>query len=240
MHTPLPKTTDAFLERTVGELVAEDYRRGAVFKQHGIDFCCGGGQTVRAACTRRNVDPAVLEQALEAVGERAQGLTGRVNAWSPAFLIDYIVNEHHTYVRESLPVLLAFAQKVAHVHGAARPELVEIARIVKTLDAAMEKHLVAEEDHVFPLIKSLEEKGVATRAKRTDLFQDMKEEHEEVGALMHRLRILSENFTPPEWACATYRALYAKLEEFEADLHRHVHLENNVLFSKVVTHEPAS
>lgn len=230
-----------FLDRTVGDLVAEDYRRGAIFKQFDIDFCCGGGRTVRVACERQGVDPVALQQALDAAGERDAGLPARVGAWSTAFLVDYIVNEHHTYVRESLPVLQAFAQKVARVHGHARPELVEIADRVEALAGEMNAHLVSEEQTVFPQIKALcdghgsgETSASSVRETLHALVRELEGEHDQAGALMREIRRLSDGFTPPEWACNTYRALFAKLEEFEEDLHRHVHLENNVLFPKTL------
>ena len=233
-----------FIERTVGDLVAEDYRRGAVFKQFGIDFCCGGGRTVGTACARRGVDPAELERALGTVEGRASGLPVRVGAWTPAFLADYIVNEHHTYVRESLPVLQAFAQKVARVHGHAQPELIEIADHVEALARELDVHLTSEEEDVFPQIKALSKSSGAApdpSAQETlrVLVGNMEDEHNEAGALMAEIRHLSADFTPPEWACNTYRALFAKLAEFEEDLHRHVHLENNVLFPKVLASEEA-
>jgi len=235
---PMNTPTNAllpFADRTVGDLVAEDYRRGAIFKQFGIDFCCGGGRTVAAACERRGVDPAALERALADADRRTGDVPARVTAWSPSFLADYIVNEHHTYVRESLPVLRAFAQKVAKVHGHARPELLDIAERVEALAAELTEHLASEENEVFPRIKALAS-ATATddREALRALIDEMEDEHDGAGTLMLEIRTLSDDFTPPEWACNTYRALFAKLEEFEDDLHRHVHLENNVLFPKAL------
>lgn len=191
-----------------------------------------------AACARRGVDPAVLEAALAGVGREQGGLPARVGTWPPALLIDYIEAEHHGYVRENLPVLRAFAKKVAQVHGPAQPELPVIADRVEALAAALEAHLAAEEEDVFPRIKAL----VDTRpAALRPLLVSLEQEHDEAGGLMGEIRRLSADYTPPEWACNTYRALFAKLEEFEEDLHRHVHLENNVLFPRVraLAEEPA-
>lgn len=228
-ETPLP-----FAARTVGDLVAEDYRRGAIFKQFGIDFCCGGGRTVAAACERSGVDSATLERALADADRRTGDVPARVTAWSPSFLADYIVNEHHTYVRESLPVLRAFAQKVAKVHGHARPELLDIAERVEALAEELTEHLASEENEVFPRIKALASTDTNDIEALRTLIVEMEDEHDGAGTLMREIRTLSDDFTPPDWACNTYRALYAKLEEFEDDLHRHVHLENNVLFPKAL------
>src|SRR5690606_17192227 len=114
-------------ERTIGELVAEDYRRAGVFKKFGIDFCCGGERTVRAACEKRGLSVAEIEQALETAVRGPSTEQTRPDTWELDFLADYIVNVHHTYVRENIPLLLEFTRKVARVHGGGDPSLVEIA-----------------------------------------------------------------------------------------------------------------
>ncbi len=227
-------------QRTVGELVAEDYRRGAVLKRFGIDFCCGGGKTLKAACQKKGVALAEVAQALDAADGRGHTPQARVTAWEPGFLADYIVNEHHAYVRESLPVLRAFTQKVARVHGAARPELVEIAGLFEEVAIDLETHLASEEKVVFPRIKALAagEPSGSGRSLRA-LIDEMEGEHDRAGELMREIRRLSADYVPPEGACNTYRASFAKLEDFEDDLHRHVHLENNVLFPRTVKLEAA-
>ena len=241
-QTPTP-----LRRRTVGEVVAEDYRLGAVFKRFGIDFCCGGGLPIEEACERQGVSYPELESALEsAQPARAEGQMPDTRGWPPAFLADYIVNVHHRYCRETLPVLEQFTQKVARVHGPGRPALVALHRTLMDLSHEMEAHMTAEEEEVFPAIRAPEEDspgsaaapGSAARpdpptAPGPDLLARMEDEHETAGGLMAEIRRLSDDFTPPEGACATWRAAYAKLEEFESDLHRHVHLENNVLFPAV-------
>lgn len=221
-----PQTEGSIRTRPVGEVVAEDYRRGAVFKQFGIDFCCGGGRTVEEACARKDVDIEALERALSASDlPRGEDRAPDPRSWEPAFLADYIVQVHHSYVRDSLPVLQAFSDKVARVHGNHTPELVSVNRKVQELAGEMEAHMAAEETEVFPAIKAGEGAGAA--------LPQMEEEHEAAGGLMADIRSLTSDFVPPAEACATWRAMYAKLEEFESDLHRHVHLENNVLFPAV-------
>lgn len=211
--------------RSVGEVVAEDYRRGAVFKRFGIDFCCGGGRSVSDACARKGVDLDELTRALESADRSgSEGQLPDPRGWDPSFLADYIENVHHTYCRENLPVLEAFARKVAQVHGPANPEVVEVDRKVQALAQEMASHMRAEEEVVFPAIRA---------GRLTDeAVQQMEDEHEAAGGLMAEIRELTDGFTPPSGACATWKANYAKLEEFEGDLHRHVHLENNVLFPK--------
>lgn len=235
-------------QRTVGDIVVEDYRRAGVLKWYGIDFCCGGGKTLEAACEQRGVALGEIEQALAQAGDRGTATApARATSWAPDFLADYVVNVHHAYVRESLPVLQAFTEKVARVHGGTSPEAVEIAGLVDELAAELGPHLDDEERALFPYIRDL----VAARRAGGDpprpafgsvgtSIEELECEHEHAGALLRQIRRLSGDFTPPEHACATFRAAYAKLEEFEEDLHLHVHLENNVLFPKVAALEATS
>jgi len=220
-------------ERTVGEVVAEDYARAAVFKRLGIDFCCGGSRTVGAACQQAGVGVETLQEALVGADRKARGWPDP-RGWDPTFLANYIVEVHHRYVRETLPVLVHFAHKVARVHGDRRPELHRIRDLVEELAAEMDLHMTDEEQNVFPRIAAWVASRKDGKSAQGGGLQDpiaaLEQDHDHAGDLMRRLRELSDGFTPPVLACATYRAAYAKLAEFEEDLHRHVHLENNVLF----------
>lgn len=222
-------------ERMVGEVVAEDYRRAAVFQRHGIDFCCGGKRTVGAACEKAGVEYRDVARSLEASDAvHAENGADDTAEWSLTRLMDHIVASHHAYVRETLPVLQQFASKVARVHGQRHEELQEIHALVEELAADMTAHLAEEEDEVFPRLARLADEagaGLDAEAVKTAVAP-LEDDHERAGELMARIRALSDDFTPPADACNTYRATYAKLEEFETDLHRHVHLENNVLFPR--------
>ena len=230
---PMPRA-----HQSVGDLVAEDYRRAAVLKRFGIDFCCGGGKTLEAACRKQGVALDEVERALDAADGHGSAPQARVTAWTPGFLADYVVNEHHSYVRESIPVLRAFTQKVARVHGARRPELIEIEALFEEVAVEMLEHMAEEEAVVFPRIKAVaaDEAGASEPPLRA-LIDEMEGEHDRAGDLMREIRRLSDDFQPPADACNTWRASFAKLEEFEDDLHRHVHLENNVLFPKALALE---
>ncbi len=230
---------------TVGELVAQDYRWASVFKKHGIDFCCGGGKTINAACKKKGINAAELEAQFYATEQQAQS-AGNVNpsGWELDFLADFIVNVHHRYVRENAPLIQEFIRKVARVHGHAQPETVQIAGLFDELAAEMAAHMAKEEEVLFPHVKKLaaaaREGGVPEQpgfGTVRNPVQAMEDEHERAGALMAQIRALSSDFTPPEYACNTYRVAYAKLHEFEEDLHRHVHLENNILFPKTIALE---
>lgn len=232
-------TADGTLRhRTVREVVAEDYARASTFREFGIDFCCGGDRTMEAACGRAGVAIEEVESAILASSERAGRGWPDVRAWDPGFLAQYIVQVHHKYVREALPALLQFSHKVARVHGHGRPELLSIRALVVELAIEMERHMGEEEAEVFVQIEAY----AAARAQgasgaEIDLWSGigkLEADHDHAGDVMSKIRELSDGYAPPITACTTYRALYAKLAEFEEDLHRHVHLENNVLFPKVV------
>lgn len=239
----ITKKLSGMTNETLGEIVTKDLRKAEVFKKYGLDFCCGGKKTVAEACEEKGIDPAVVEREL-GQADQLQSTTSRplpYNDWSLEFLADYIVNTHHTYVKKTMPDLLAYAEKVARVHGGQHPELYEINRLVKETMKEMEEHTIEEEEVLFPYIKRLSaENGSAS----TDQFDTVKEpidlrvqEHELVGANMEKIRELSNNYTLPEDSCASYAFLFKALNEFEEDLHLHIHLENNILFPKAIKRE---
>lgn len=229
-----------FALRTVGDVVADDYRRAEIFKKFGIDFCCGGKKTVADACMQRNVNLRELVDALAKVGEESTTEAVDFAGMAPAALVDHIVGSHHAYVNESLPILLDFTKKLARVHGESHPELVEIAKLFEAVEAELREHMMKEEKILFPYIKEMD------AAKSADALEPscfgsvrnpidmMEHEHENAGSVMKQIRQLSSDYSPPEDACNTYRAAYHKLEEFEANLHQHIHLENNILFPQAI------
>ncbi len=227
-------------QRTVGDVVAEDYRRASVFKQFGIDFCCGGGRSVVAACEKAGADPVALAEALAEAG-RGRAASTDEGLLELDALVEHIVTRHHRYVRESTPVLHDFAAKVARVHGERHPELLEIRDLLGELLADLERHMAEEEESLFPRIAVLSRSAPAPSpgGDIQTATLPLEDDHARAGELMDRIRSLSGDFTPPADGCNTYRATYAKLEEFEEDLHRHVHLENNVLFPRAAEAEAA-
>ncbi len=226
---------------TIGEIVADDYRTAAVFEKHGIDFCCGGKSPLTAACKERGIDPAAIAREIEAAksapGDRSQNYA----AWSLSFLADYIVNAHHTYLKENTPQIAAYAHKIAQVHGPNHPELVEIAATFDKVATDMAAHLREEEEVFFPAIKRVETSQKAGKPADTkDLetltrsFQTLSHEHQAIGDATHRIRHLARDYAIPPDVCNTFVVTYHKLKEFEDDLHKHVHLENNILFPKAL------
>lgn len=225
-------------ERTVADVVTENIKAAHIFKKHGIDFCCGGGISIAKACEKAKVDPDVLISELVNL-ENAPDRASDYNSWKLDFLADHIINVHHHYVEESSPLLLQYAKRVNHVHGHHYTELAEIESLVTKVVQAMASHQKKEELILFPFIKKLvkaEREGTEVPPIHFGSVENpihmMEEEHEEAGEILRRISELSDNYTPPQGACNTYRAFYAKLDEFEQDLHHHIHLENNILFPK--------
>ena len=227
-------TLETYRDRPVGDVVAENYSRAAAFKTLGIDFCCGGRRTVAEACERAGVPIDEAERAIADAG-RGSGTESWQNPhdWDLDLLVAWIERMHHRYVRRALPPLRQFSEKVARVHGPHHPALVEVQNLVAELAVEMDRHMSDEEDEVFPRVVALAQakEGGASDDLRLPI-RLLEDDHEHAGATMRRIRELTDNFTPPDEACATWRACYTLLEEFETDLHRHVHLENNVLFPR--------
>ncbi|HBA89198.1 MAG TPA: iron-sulfur cluster repair di-iron protein [Geobacter sp.] len=224
---------------TVGAVVARDYRSAAVFEKFGIDFCCGGNVTLEKACRDRGIDPKELQRELDRAAEHPLDRSQNYDAWELPFLADYIVNTHHSYLKENTQTIATYAHKIAQVHGAHHPEVITISEIFDTIAADMAVHLQNEEEQLFPTIRKL------VAMKKEDATYDAKDveklkatlavlnhEHDEIGAAMHEIRRLAKNYQIPEDVCNTFMVTYQKLSEFEDDLHKHVHLENNILFPK--------
>lgn len=231
-------------QETIGEMVAADYRKAQVFKKFGIDFCCGGKKTLNEVCSTKNINIHAVEEQLKAISTPDQSSSTNFNEWTLDFLVDYIVNIHHRYVKENIPFITELANKVAKVHGDQIPELIEVAAIFDRVGQDFSSHLVNEEFVVFPYIKEL---VASTNAEVTNAplsatskksaIGILETEHEQAGEDMATIRRLTNDYILPIGACASYTILYKKLEEFENDLFNHVHLENNILFPKAIALE---
>ena len=228
-------------DETLGQIAAKDLSKARVFKKYGLDFCCGGKKTVKEACKEKGLDVTKIEQELQQA-DRLQGSRPLpYNEWSLDFLADYIVNTHHSYVVKNLPDIRTYATKVMKVHGSRHPELVPVWKLVEQVYTEMMSHMVKEEKVLFPYIKELvaaTNKIQPVQASHFGTVQNpinmMEMEHEVVGTCLAEIRELTNNYTLPEDACASYSLLYRMLDEFEEDLHLHVHLENNILFPKAL------
>ncbi|MBS1585909.1 MAG: iron-sulfur cluster repair di-iron protein [Bacteroidetes bacterium] len=223
---------------TIGQIVRKDIRKAEVFKRFGLDFCCGGKKTVETACREKGVDAEEVKMALSREGVAAAA--HNYDQWKLSFLADYIVNEHHDYVRNNTQLIKELAEKASLKHGERQPELVEINNRVTTLLCELATHMRKEEAILFPYIKSLEASDGKIKigfATVQDPILAMESDHELAGELMRDIRKLSHEYTAPENACNSQKLLYFKLQEFESDLFQHVHLENNILFPKAISIE---
>lgn len=226
---------------TVGEYVANDFRTAAIFSKYGIDFCCKGNRTLEEVCDKKNINPAELEKEIHSVLETKNENTIDFKSWSPTLLINYIIEKHHSYVEEKSPVLLQFLDKLCKVHGNRHPELFEINSLFKLSAGALAQHMKKEELILFPFIQNMVKSQKENQPIQESHFGSvenpiamMKQEHESEGVIYAKIAELSNNYSPPEDACNTYKVTFSMLQEFELDLHKHIHLENNILFPKAI------
>lgn len=229
---------------TIGEMARKDYRNAEVFKKLGIDFCCGGKKSLEEVCANKGLDVNAVKQELEKSSQMdSRNAQHDFDAWPASFLADYIVNVHHKYVRDNIQLLDELSEKVARKHGEQFTQLPEIRNCVTQLLEELSVHLQKEEQILFPYIKQLEQNKTdqQTPCKSFRSVQQpinvMEDDHDHAGNLLKQIRKLTDNYTTPPNACNSFNFLYKKLEEFEGDLHQHIHLENNILFEKALLME---
>lgn len=228
--------------QTIGDIVREDIRAAKILKRNGIDFCCGGKKTLEKACEEKNVNiDTIQEELIDLMSRNNPFPEINPDKWKIDFLCDYIENLHHTYIKQNMPVISELAGKVARVHGEHVPELVKIKELWNEVVNELAPHMQKEEMVLFPYIKKMvavsegkAEHGIPYFATVKNPIAMMEKEHELAGALLEEIYLLSNSFALPDWACNSYKLLYNSLAEFREDLHRHIHLENNILFPKAV------
>ena len=227
--TPMP-TIDP--ERTLGQLVAERPSRARVLERAGIDYCCHGDRRLADAARDAGLDPTALAAALAVVTDTEGAAIDRLD---PVALVDHIVATHHAYLHEELPLLDALASKVRDVHGSRHPELVDVARLVTEIRLDLEPHLAKEETMLFPAIRARAgSPSEGWSGRIADPIRVMMAEHDRAGELLADLRAAADGYQVPDDGCASYTSLCERLAFLEADTHRHIHLENNVLFPAVL------
>ncbi len=230
---------------SVGEIVAKSPEKIEVFRKYGIDFCCGGDKTLGEACDALGINQTVIARELETLkadgsDKKPEGdlaLIERALDWDIDFLIDYIINNHHVYLRKKLPEASEYVQKIASVHGKNHSELIKIRHLfVEKMAPDLLAHLDREEEKFFPTIKFYSNSVSGSKEKGTvgnyisEEMAKAKEDHEIQGRVLKELEFLSSNFAVPRDACASYRHAYKLLSEITEDIMVHVHLENNILF----------
>lgn len=229
---------------SVGSFVANDFRTAAVFQKYGIDFCCKGGKSVDEVCNAKNIDRDVLLKELDEVSMIPGAADNDYSTWPLDKLIDYIETNHHRYVEAAIPPLSQFLDKLCNVHGGNHPELFEIKEQFDAASGELAAHMKKEELILFPYVYRMVEAintGVDMNAAPFGTVKNpiamMMNEHEVEGDRFSKISSLSNNYTPPADGCTTYRVAFALLKEFEEDLHKHIHLENNILFPKALEME---
>jgi regulator of cell morphogenesis and NO signaling len=227
---------------TIGEIVATDFRTAAVFDLFGIDFCCGGKRTFDEACRCAAVNPAEVQSALDALGPSAD-VEKDVTEQRLDRLIDHITSTHHAYVRTAVPTIRAYLAKLIDVHGARHPELRRVAVCFDVLSTDLAQHLLKEEQVLFPYVRELYATTGGERHYPSPFgtvenpIRMMEREHQKAGEQLRVIRELTHGYTAPDDGCTTYAVCMAELHRFERDLHRHVHLENSVLFPRAIVLE---
>ena len=222
------------IETTVGDIVRAAPSRSRIFESLGIDYCCGGKKPLAEVCQTKGLDPATVVAMLSALDNAPETTQANPESMTLSELCDHIEQVHHGYLRQELPRLDFMTRKVAAVHGGHEPRLLEVRRVFEDLSANMVSHTKNEDESVFPAIRRLE----ATNGAGPDAsvlessVAALESEHDNAGAALARFKELTDRYTPPDWACNTFRALYDGLEKLEQDLHQHVHKENNVLFPR--------
>jgi regulator of cell morphogenesis and NO signaling len=220
----------------VGQWVAQHPVTARVFESLGIDYCCGGKLPLEKACHDRRLGPEAVVRQLLAVVSTADSVTESWTDASLTDLCDHIEMTHHAYLKSELPRLAGLIAKVVNAHGVGHPELAQLLQVFLDLRAELEPHMLKEERVLFPAIRALE--AAAARAhfpcggSLAQPIHVMEVEHEFAGRCLAEMRELTSDFRVPEGACNTYRVMLASLEELEADMHEHVHKENNILFPR--------
>jgi len=234
-------------ETKMKQIVVDNPGAARVFEEAGVDFCCGGDKSLKDACAHADVS---MEEVVGRLRDNKTAVGASDVNWvnSPlSGLTRHIRDTHHRYVREAIPRVRGLLQKVKAKHGENHPEIGDIENLFLNLGQEMIMHMQKEEQILFPYIEALERSASGEGTLEPPFFVSvrnpihaMMKEHDSAGSLVKQIREASSGYAPPGDACSSYQALYVKLREFEADLHQHVHLENNILFPRAVEMEAAT
>ncbi|GAA3575318.1 iron-sulfur cluster repair di-iron protein [Snuella lapsa] len=228
-------------QKQIGQFVAEDYRTAAIFSSYGIDFCCKGHRTIEEVCEKKGIDSDELLDKLSSIINASVNESIDYKSWPLDLLTQYIEKKHHRYVEEKVPVLRQFLDKLCRVHGERHRELLEINALFIASSKELAAHMKKEELILFPFVKKMVQATLDHNPIQAPQFGTvenpitmMMQEHDNEGERFRKIAELTNNYTPPVDACNTYRVTFAMLDEFEKDLHLHIHLENNILFPKAI------
>ncbi|MTE27433.1 iron-sulfur cluster repair di-iron protein [Winogradskyella ouciana] len=228
-------------EKEIGQYVADDFRTAAIFSKYKIDFCCNGNRTIAEACEKKGLDSSKLMDEINQIINAKTGETIDYKSWPLDLLAEYIEKKHHRYVEEKIPVIRQFLDKLCRVHGQRHPELHKINELFTASAGELASHMKKEELILFPFIKKMVKAKLENGVVQSPQFgivenpiSMMKDEHDNEGDRFRQIAELTDNYNPPADACNTYKVTFAMLDEFEKDLHLHIHLENNILFPEAI------
>ena len=230
------------LNKTLAQIVTANHQAATVFEKYHLDFCCKGKRPLSEAISEKHLSTeAVVQELNEVISKSANKDAALLNYITLTQLCDYIVATHHAYVRQSSEQIFFYLEKIANKHGERHPELLEILKLFAAIKEEMISHMFKEETILFPRIKELERHNTENSALALPAsgyieapIAVMEHEHDNAGSILEKIREKTNNYTPPSDACTTYSVAFASLQAFEADLHQHVHMENNILFPRAV------
>lgn len=223
-------------EQTLATIVTNNHFTVPVLEKYDLDFCCKGKRTLTDACIEKGLSVDVISTELQNSLAALQNNKMPFTEMTADQLISYILIHHHFYVKQSMPTILGHLEKVANKHGDRFPYMIEALRLFREINEEMTMHMHKEEVILFPRIKEVAALQDAHQHRNLVAgyigapIQVMEHEHDHAGNILYQIRSLTGNYTPPAQACTTFQVCLAELKEFEEDLHRHVHLENNILF----------
>jgi regulator of cell morphogenesis and NO signaling len=231
--------------KSVGELAAEIPGATRVFTKLGIDYCCGGKQSLADACAAVHYSVEDAAAQLETAAHTPSNAAERDWNTAPlAEIVTYIIEKHHAFTRDQLAILGALMTKVHAAHSANHPELSEVARTLQNISQELSMHMMKEEQILFPYIVEMDQALQSKKPVQAPMFGTVENpirmmmlEHDSAGNELQTLRTLSNGYSVPADGCASYRSLYQELEALETDLHAHIHLENNILFPRAIRME---
>lgn len=230
---------DKFLDKPIGQIVAENLTAAKVFEARGIDFCCHGNRTLENVCKAHHLAVELIEAELSALNKPEFKESQDINTMSLEELTQYIISTHHTYVKKALPEITRHLDAAVRVHGGNHPELVDIQKNFISLKEELELHLEKEENDVFPSIDALTEKAPIpdNLGELSQSIATLEQEHESAGRVFDHINELAQRYKAPADACNTYQLVFKELQELEQDLHVHIARENYLLFPKAIKYE---
>ena len=224
-----------FANNTLASIVTSHHQVVPVLEKYHLDFCCKGKRTLSEACKEKGLSLEAILQELE-ISTASENTRLAVSDMNADQLIGYILLQHHFYVKQTMPIIINHLEKVVNKHGENFPYMVEVLNLFLIINEEMLSHMYKEENILFPRIKqvaaefAIDEKTSYSPDYINGPISVMEQEHDHAGTILYTIRELTNTYTPPESACTTFKVVLSELKEFEEDLHRHVHLENNILF----------